>query len=82
MNKLLALFFLFGAIGGIGMSFKRTPYEVQDRSGITGTPVGPIRVVYVQESDRIPYLAFGIACLIGCAYFIVRARNEDSRRLR
>lgn len=78
MNRLLALFFLLGAIGGFGMSVKRTPYQVQDRSAITGTPVGPVRTVYVREGDRIFYMGFGFACLIGCTYFVFRERRDVS----
>ena len=79
MNKLLALLFLMGTVGGLGMASKRSPYQVQSTSPRSGTPVGPVRTVYISEGDRIFYAGFGLVCMIACVYFVVRVRKGDSR---
>ena len=79
MNKILALLLLLGAIGGFGMAGKHTPHQVQDQSW-TGAPVGAVRTIYVRSGERIFYFGFGLACLIGSAYFVFRIRGEDTRR--
>ena len=73
MNKILALLLLFGAIGGFGLSARRS-YQVQDQSRY-GAPVGPVRTAYVGEGDRIFFILFGLVCLVGSGCLIVSTRK-------
>jgi hypothetical protein len=41
-------------------------------------PVGEPRTGYVTRTDRIFYIVFGAACMVGGLYFIARIRREDS----
>ncbi len=77
MNKLMAILFLLGAIGGFGLS-TRTSYQVQ-RQTYYGTPVGEPRTVAVSAGTRVFYVAFGVVCTAACLYFVGRIRYEDSR---
>ncbi len=72
VNKVLALLLLLGAIGGFGL-WARRDYQVQDHTR-SGTPVGQVRTVIVNKSDRIFFMVFGLACAIGSAYLIARSR--------
>jgi hypothetical protein len=76
MNKLMAILLLLGAIAGFGLS-EGTKYVVRDQTH-TGMPVGEPRTGYVTRTDRIFYIVFGAACMVGGLYFIARIRREDS----
>jgi hypothetical protein len=78
INKLLALFFLLGAIGAFGLS-QRTSYQVQDHS-YYGTPVGEPRTVYIRAGDRVYYMLVGVACMAGSLYFVAKVRRNDTNR--
>ena len=78
MNKLMAIFFLLGALGGFGMA-QRGSFQ-SHRATPTGAPTGETRTVYVTRSDRIAYTALGVACMIGSLYFIARIRRDDLRK--
>ena len=77
MNKLLAIFLLFGAIAGFGLSTQNS-YEVQDQTRF-GTPVGKPRTVYINSGDRVFYVAFATVCMVACLYFVARIRRNDLR---
>jgi hypothetical protein len=72
INKFLAMLLLLGAIGGFGLSTRRS-FQVQSTTKY-GTPIGPLRTVAVSQGDRIFYISFGLVCFIGSAYFIARSR--------
>jgi hypothetical protein len=76
MNKLLAILFLLGAIGGFGMS-QRTAYRVQEQTRY-GAPIGEPVTVPVEHGDKIFFVAFGVACMIGGLYFLAKIRQEDA----
>ena len=78
MNKLMAILFLLGAIGGFGLS-QRDSYQTTSRSYL-GAPVGEPRTVQITPGDRAGYIVIGVACMVGCFYFVVRIRRHDSRR--
>ncbi|HXJ61054.1 MAG TPA: hypothetical protein VNU68_30785 [Verrucomicrobiae bacterium] len=78
MNKLMAILFLLGAIGGFGLS-QRESYQTQSHTW-TGTPVGEPRTVHMTRADRVSYVAFGVVCMAGCLYFGVRIRREVTDR--
>jgi len=77
MNKLMAILFLFGAIGGFGLS-QRDSFQTWS-SSLFGFPVGDVRTVEVTRADRIGYITFGVVCMAGCLYFIARIRRNDHR---
>jgi hypothetical protein len=77
MNKLMAIFFLLGAIGGVGLS-QRDTFQTQNRS-YYGIPVGEERTVQITRVDRVGYMAFGIVCMVACLFFVARARRDDLR---
>jgi hypothetical protein len=76
MNKLLAMFFVLGALACFGLSVG-TSYQVQDQTR-TGAPVGEPRTVYIKSRDRLFYVAFGGACMAAGLYFITQIRREDA----
>jgi len=78
MNKLMAVLFLLGAIGGFGLS-QRDSFQNQSHT-YTGAPVGEPRTVQITPGDSIGYVAFGVVCMVACLYFIVRIRRDDLRR--
>ena len=78
MNKLMAILFLFGAIGGFGLS-QRDSFQTQSHTSM-GAPVGEPRSVQITRGDRAGYIAFGVVCMVGCLYFVVRIRCNDLRR--
>jgi len=78
MNKLMAILFLLGAIGGFGLS-QRDSFQTQSRT-YTGAPVGEPRTVHITRGDRVGYIAFGVVCMVACLYFVVRIRRGDFRR--
>jgi len=78
MNKLMAILFLLGAIGGFGLS-QRDNFQTQSSTRF-GTPVGEPRTVEVARGDRVGYIALGVACMVGCLYFVARIRRGDTRR--
>ena len=78
MNKLLAMLFLFGAIGSFALS-QQFSFETQSQ-GLYGTPVGEVRTVYITPSDRIGYTISGAVCLAVSLFFIARIRRDDTRR--
>ena len=78
MNKLLAILFLLGAIGGFGLS-QRDDFQTQNQTR-TGVPVGEVRTVQVTRIDRAGYVVFGVVCMAACLYFVARIRREDLRR--
>jgi len=78
MNKLMAMLFLLGAIGGFGLSH-RDSFQTQAHS-YTGAPIGEPRTVQITPGNRAAYIAIGVVCMVGCFYFVVRIRRDDSRR--
>jgi hypothetical protein len=78
MNKLMAMLFLLGALGGFGLS-QRDSFQTQNTTRF-GTPVGEVRTVEITRGDRVGYIAIGVVCMVGCLYFIVRIRRDDLRR--
>ena len=78
MNKLMAILFLLGAIGGFGLS-QRDSFLAQSTNRF-GEPVGEARTVVVNRGDRVGYIAFGVVCMVGCLYFVARIRRADLRR--
>jgi hypothetical protein len=79
MNKLMAILFLFGAIGGFGLS-QRDSFQTQDHTW-TGAPVGEPRKVQITRGDRVGYIGLGVVCMVGCLYFVARIRRDDLRKL-
>jgi hypothetical protein len=80
MNKLMAILFSLGAIGGFGLS-QRQSYETQSHS-IYGAPAGEVRTIAINPSDRAGYAGVGAVCAIAALFFIVRVRRDDSRGVR
>ena len=78
MDKLMTILFLFGAIGSFGLS-QRHSFQTQ-RHSYTGAPVGEPETVQVTRADRVGYITFGVVCMVGCLYFVVRIRRNDLRR--
>jgi hypothetical protein len=62
MNKLMAIVFLLGAIGGLGLS-QRDSFQTQGHT-YTGAPSGEPRTVYITPADRVGYIAIGLACMV------------------
>jgi hypothetical protein len=77
MNKLMAILFFLGALGGFGLS-TRTSYQVQDQTRY-GSPVGEPRTVYVKSGDRAFFVAFGVVCMVASLYFVAKIRRDDLR---
>ena len=78
MNKLMAVILLLGAIGGFGLS-QRERFQTQTHTW-TGAPVGEVRTVQITNGDRVGYIVFGIACMVGSLYFVARIRSDDVRK--
>ena len=78
MNKLMAILLLLGAIGSFAMS-QRDSFQTQ-RQTWTGAPVGEPRTVQMTRGDRVGYIGFGIVCMVGCLYFVIRIRRDEVRR--
>lgn len=78
INSLMAIFFLFGAIGSFGLS-QRASYQVQDQ-GWMGAPTGEPRAVYIKQGDRIGFVAVGISCTVASLYFLAKTRRNGLRR--
>jgi len=74
----MAILFLLGAIGGFGLS-QRDSFQSQSTTSF-GTPVGEVRTHQVTPADRMGYIAFGVVCMVGCLYFVMRIRRDDLRR--
>jgi hypothetical protein len=77
MNKLMALLFAMGAIGGFGLS-QRDSFESQN-VGRYGAPVGEVRTVFISRTARIGCIVFGTGCMAACLYFVARIRRQDLR---
>ena len=77
MNKLMAILFFFGAIGGFGLS-QRDSYRTQNQTK-GGAPVGEIRTVHITPGDKIGYVACGAVCMAACLYFVTRIGRDASR---
>jgi hypothetical protein len=78
MNKLMAILFLFGALGGFGMS-QRDSFRTQAVSG-RGGAVGPVYTVQVTKAEKIGFFGLGTGCMVACLYFIARTRHDDLKR--
>ena len=78
MNKLMAILFLLGALGGFGLS-QRDSFQTQ-RQGPRGALVGEPYTVQVTHGDRIGYIAIGVVCTVACLYFLVRVRRDELRK--
>lgn len=78
MNKLMAILFFFGALGGFGMS-QRDTFRSQALSG-RGKPAGPVYTVPVTRTEKIGFFALGGGCMTACLYFIARMRQNDLKR--
>jgi hypothetical protein len=78
VNKLLAILFAMGAIGGFGLS-QRDSFQSQNVNRY-GAPADEVRTVSISHSERVGYIAFGAICAAACLFFIVRVRRDDLRR--
>ena len=77
MNKLMAILFLLGAIGGFGMS-QRDSFLSQP-TGKWG-PVGKPYTVQTTRVDKIGFFTLGTGCMAACLYFVARIRRDDLKR--
>ena len=77
MNKVMAILFLLGGIGFLGLS-KKDSYQVQDHTP-RGAPVGVPRNVQLQPGDRTFYQISGVVCVAAGIYFVMLIRRDDIR---
>jgi hypothetical protein len=74
VNRLLAIILFLGTIAGVGL-FQNASYQVQDQS-VYGQPAGEPRIVYPSPCARAFFLVFGVACGVGCLYFLNKCRRD------
>ncbi|HLH56317.1 MAG TPA: hypothetical protein VKY92_22210 [Verrucomicrobiae bacterium] len=75
MNKLFAILLLLGALASFGLS-QRATLKAQE-TGTRGQPIGEPRMVPATRVDKIFFVGFGAACMVGCVFFVAKIRKED-----